>query len=525
MISRRTCRDEAFELLFRSTFPQLEELSNELQLPTEQIPWRSTPAQCSSAIWGLIKKRAGSAASDLDDILRRQQGKSKPLYLFYITCSETDRADPRSQIFFDALISRINKTIPDRELRYLDEGNREDPTTWSPWTLRGLAEAQVLICLYSSAFFRSLYCGRVWRAFLTRLDNCRKSTINSPYILPVLWGAPSDNPNVLPKVARDLTFKHSNLGTLYVKNGLRFLLEQAEASRYTYTQAYDECMDRLAALVIQRAQTNSLPVGRDIASLDSFDSVFPEPTDENDGETRIGTEVANFIFFAAKKTEISPLRDSEGYGEQSGHWCPYHPDNKLRIETVGNLATSDAGIDMATIPFDEQFVQRLRSADERDNIILTLVDPWTMRLRAYGEYAKKYDEADLFKSAVLICWNGNDQDTKRYRSALKEALPSIFPHKYRLGSAAGIRPEIDNYDQLRIELANALVGVRREIVDQIPAARPVLGQSFIRPGANFIAPSALPPAIAVRSGDVRSAENKALGSIGQPRLEGPSGVG
>jgi FxsC-like protein len=342
--------------------------------------------------------------------------------------------------------------------------------------------------------------------------------------LPVLWGAPSDNPKVLPKVARDLEFNHSSLGTLYVQNGLRFLLDQGAASRDSYEEAYNACMDSIAALVIEKSQANSLPFDPNIGSLESFDSAFPDLTDESDRKYSVGVEVANFFFFAAKQTEISLLRDTGGYGEQPGHWCPYHPDYKLRIETLSNLAASEVGIDMHNISFDEQFLKRLKNADERDNIILTLVDPWTMGLRVYGAYAKEYDEADLFRSGMLICWNADDQETKKCRSALKDALPSIFPHKYRSRSAARLRPEIESFNQLRAELANALLDIRRQIVDQVPAPRPISGESFIRPDANFIAPSELPPTIAVRSGNVRSAENKALGSIGQPRLEGPSGV-
>jgi hypothetical protein len=166
-----------------------------------------------------------------------------------------------------------------------------------------------LVCLYSRAFFKSVYCGRVWRAFLTRLAIYGKLELNSPHVLPVLWGPPSDNPKVLPKVARDLEFDHSRLGALYYEYGLRFLLDQAVANRGNYKQAYDACIESLATLVLQVAQTDPLPFDPHIPSLEAIESVFPEP---GHGEKREGAEIANFIFFVARKMEISTLRDPGG---------------------------------------------------------------------------------------------------------------------------------------------------------------------------------------------------------------------
>jgi|GEM_PF-6943041 len=511
-------------LLAKSVDSQLDELCLRLGLATADLNQDAARATRIAAIWDLCLKQGGTALADLEKILREQQRSPEALYWLSLSCSEVDRIDVFCHRFFNDLVSRLAPEFPDRDLRYFDEGNLDNPELWSPWALRAMCESQVLISLYTKSYFRSSYCGRVWAAFRQRLQNYTETHVlpaHPPLVFPVLWGPPDENPKILPLVARELAANHASFGNWYCEKGLRFIIQQAMAHRSEYEKAYDEFLQTFTSQLLQAAKNNSLPRDTQIAPLEQIRSVFYDLAEEGEQEQKQGAEYAKFVFFAARDTDdIGNIRRADAYGAEPQHWRPYFPTYRERITDLTNKAAYDAGFEPDVICLDRNLLTNMRAANRSGNIILVLVDPWTLRLGQYMSRAREYNDADLPRSTMLVCWNMDDRDTKRQFSLLYEHLQRDLSNKFSANSPARLRPQIESISQLRDELADALLSARRQIVDETESKniRAAAGLSYTRPAS-----VAQQQPAAFHPGDVRAAENETVGMIRQPRIEGPLG--
>src|SRR5205085_765413 len=127
---------------------------------------------------------------------------------------------------------------------------------------------------------------------------------------------------------------------------------------------------------------------------------------------RRGAEYAKCVFIAARSTdEIGTLRNADPYGSEPQHWRPYYPTSRERIGDLANRAAYDAGVEPDVIALDDHLLENMRAANRTENILLVLVDPWSVQLSDYSARARQYDDVDLPASIMLICWNIEDRDT------------------------------------------------------------------------------------------------------------------
>jgi len=527
MNPERISRSEstAVDLLEKAVGAQLDELGVRLELPPEVLDREVPLATRRAAIWKCCKARGGTTLADLEEILRQQQGQPPPLYWLYMTCSEAERQDTFCRTFFNDVIRSLVGALPYGDLRYFDEGNRESPDVWSAWALRGIRDARVLVCLYTKSFFRSSYCGRVWGAFAERVQDYERLTGLRPdpsLIVPVLWGRPEENPEILPLAARQIGFDHNSFGHIYRRDGLRSLVQYAHARRGDWEREYNEFLTTFSRYVLRAAETHPLPPTQAIRPLDEMPSVFySAPDGRRPVSKQQGAEYAKFVFIAARNTDdIGNLRRAEAYGSEPQHWRPYYPMSRERIGDLTHQAALEAGIEADTIPLDDRCLNSMRDATETQNILLVLVDPWTVLLRDYLVRAEEYNDADLPGSTMLVCWNVDDPDTTDFRNALDRKVQTAFANKFNANSPARIRHRIESIAQLRSELANALLGARRQIVDHTESVKPAEGAAFVRP-ASVPSLEDLGPS---RQPDVRVAVDPATGTIAQPWVDGPVGT-
>ncbi len=512
-----------YALLQRSNETQLTVLCTRLGMSAEDLS-RETPGMLASNIWNQIKKLGGERLANLEEIVREQSSKPPPAYWLYISRPEVSRDDPHCLTFLEDLGSQLRRHtgFPEGDLRHLDTGNVEDAGVWSPWSLRAMQKCKVLICLYSKSYFDSLYCGQVLGAFLGRLKAWMEQRFGSnsipPLIFPVLWEFPADLPTILPKAARDIAFAETDFGSLYREKGLSFILRHAKAGRNEYKQHYDAFLDTFAAILFQAAQSNPLPEDLTVKPLREIPSLFYKSVADNqDNYEDEGAEHAKFVFVAARNNEIGSLRSPDAYGEVSSDWRPFHPLKEYVHDTTYQAAYA-ANLRPSSIFLDADFLRLLSLADDRNNIILLLVDPWTVRLESYFQYVKQYDSTELPNSTVLVCWNYDHEDTRKLRSALGENLKKAFKRKF-LASPHRLRLEIDSMSRFRNELTEALLFKRSQIVDNTAEPKVAQGLPFIRP--DNIGVSTQPD---VRSAHVvRTAGKEGRHAFSQPLVQAPSG--
>jgi FxsC-like protein len=505
----------AYDLLSKSNEPQLDDLCVKFGIAIDAIPPNSPLATRYRHVWDIVKKQGGAGLAILEERVREQQNRPEVAYGLYVSRANADPDEALSRSFFQNLTLKLQRksVSPAADIRYLDTMNVQEPDVWWPWSLRAMQKSRVLICLYSKEYFSTPYCGRIWGAFLGRLreyfGNC------PPLIVPLLWGPPSENPNILPRVARAIEFAHEDFGTEYCEKGLRFI--QRWSTRDDYKAIYDTFLEKLTNKIVELVEKYPLPQETEIPLLKDIPNAFKEFTEEDQVSDESDADYAKFVFMAARREEIRGLRTPASYGADSKQWMPYHPHSKEHVEWTTQKATADAGKSHDVIRLDENFLTNLQSADSKKNIIIILVDPWTIQLGGdYSTYAKRYDDAELPSSRLLVCWNTEDGETKRQTRYLQETLQKAFERKMRMRRADSFQGNVESIDQLRKELAKALLSARRQIVDEAEGPRVAEGERFVRPF--YTVESADHPNV-----EVRRAEDGRFPHVKQPVLEGPQG--
>jgi hypothetical protein len=71
-------------------------------------------------------------------------------------------------------------------------------------------------------------------------------------------------------------------------------------------------------------------------------------------------------------------------------------------------------------------IEALRDASARKNIIAVVVDPWSLSLGTFKEFAEKFDAEAFPSSGVIITWNEKDTETVAKLPILKNVIDGHF---------------------------------------------------------------------------------------------------
>jgi FxsC-like protein len=505
----------AYDLLCKSNEPQIDDLCLRLGISVSAIPTTLPIATRYRHVWDIVKNEGGTGLAILEEQVRKQQKKPQAAYGLYVSRANADEDDPLSSAFFQNLGLSLQRKglFQATDIRYLDRINVQEPEVWWPWSLRAMQQSKILLCLYTKEYFSTPYCGQIWSAFLGRLRE--HFGHYPPLILPLLWGPPGDNPSILPRVARTIEFAHEEFGATYCEKGLKFI--QKWSARDEYMTTYDAIVEKLATKIVNLTNKYPISVETNIPPLKDIPNAFKEFIANNEEREEVDADYAKFVFIAATRDEIRGLRTPGPYGVDHKQWMPYHPHSKEHVERTTQKAAAEARRTYDVIRLDENFVTGLQWADSNKEVIVILVDPWTIQLGgSYLTYAKQYDDNDLPNSKLLVCWNNQDDDTSRQTRHLQRTLQKTFERKMRTLGTEVYQGDIGSIDQLRRELARALLSSRRHIVDEAEEPRMAQGVPFHRPAS-----------ISERTNhadiEVRRAEDERFPRLNQPVVEGPLG--
>ena len=505
--------------IIQSNHSQLDivytKLMNESQIGV--VPRYPEAATRATEIFTRAKEAGGATLALLEEFVCETQAKPVPTYNLYMSCSEADREDKYCENFFNVLTKKL---YPGDEhakkcIRYFDLGNPEQPDAWSPWSLRAMQECQVLVCLCSKKYFNSLYCGQVWSAFLNRTRNNFKENDPPPQLIfPVRWIPIDEDQYVPPRVVRELNFAHKDFGELYYEKGLRYLIQLYEAGREK--KEYLTFLEKFSERIADSIKKYRLPVDNTIPALQDIKTEFYKSVEDNQAEEQKGADCAKFVFVAAKSDEISALRRSDSYGNDSKDWRPYHPVCRKSVGQVSLRAAEDAEVDEELIPLDKDFIKNIRSAVDKENIILVLVDPWSIRLPEYTKYMKEYDAADVRNCTVFVCWNNNDRETRDVSRALWASIEMVFRTKLKSARIDRFRDRVETVSQLHQELLDAIFKVREEIKNRAENPRKATGLHFNKP--ECIGSEQAHEVKGVDTGQTIESDRQGVAHVPQPRI-------
>lgn len=415
-------------------------------------------------------------------------------YWFFLSYARRDAyGDPRLKKFYDDLAREVGKVcglssrVNEKEIGFFDEEGIGTGDKWPRRLTDGLQTSKVLVCLYSNSYFTSEYCGKEFKVFQSRLDTYRitHDDMTPPLILPVLWDRPTRIPEQLPEAVADIQYKHAELGEMYAKEGLSFLIRTKKEAEY------EEFIIKFAEQIVENARRHNLPPLTAVPNIKSVKSAFhptsdapvPPPsvhvTPQRLPESAVlpgiaGPDVALFVYFAGRQADYEGIRTCvECYGQRDGReWQPHLPPVDKRVGAITPTVAGEKNLVPEVLPLSKNLIKNLRQAEETNTIAVLIVDPWSVKVESYRELMSDYDENRFFNCGVIIIWNANDKETKHNEEKLRAEIDTAF--KYNLdASDIFFRDSVQTEDEFRTELSVLIEKVRDRLMKRGKPVRPV----------------------------------------------------
>jgi FxsC-like protein len=369
--------------------------------------------------------------------------------------------------FFQELLASVGRIVPAATGTpgFIDQYNLQVGEEWTSALADALDGSSAMIALYTANYFTRAHCGREWRAFQLRADVFRQAFLKQErpsLILPVLWIG-RDHLRTLPPVAEELNFDHHSFGAEYVKVGMSGLIRKG--ARY-----YRPVIDKLAARIAEVAARHPI-VPADLANINDLDDVFAADPAGGDGDA-VGPKHTKYVYVVARQSEFKAAqlpRRPEFYGGTRMDWRPYQPESHQEFALLAQSVTSNASFFYEVVPYDAAtLVKRLRYAQQRHNVVVLVVDPWTLRLQEYYQSVYACDTGLDPDFLVIIPWNAKDPDMQREEIPLKGVLGGALGKRIRAGEEQLVLNSVGSANELVTRLAASLEYARDRIVNRAP---------------------------------------------------------
>jgi FxsC-like protein len=203
----------------------------------------------------------------------------------------------------------------------------------------------------------------------------------------------------------------------YKKGGLEYLMTFSRNSK-----AYEKFVWLFSRKLVELADKQGSPKVRPIRDFDSMTPPFP-------GTNKPSLKVVRYVFVAGMRHQMPQLgRTCNSYPTYVDRrdWEPLFPDLH---RTVEGIVTGPAKADSRTYEFLEPsagLMVHLREARRLNNVIVVVVDPWSLRVNELRQFLNDFDAEEFPNSAVLVNWNPKDTETTEQTAQLRLLLQDHF---------------------------------------------------------------------------------------------------
>ncbi|CAM5550022.1 FxsC protein [Streptomyces griseorubiginosus] len=325
-------------------------------------------------------------------------------YFFLSYARRDDRGSAFVGRFYDDLVEELARLGADvsGQQPFLDVERIGLGMDWESTLGSEIGHCRAMVALCSPAYVNSLYCGKEWAAFESRVLKYREQTdIEVPALIPILW-VPLHQA-MPPEISRYQYFEPA-MGQEYLEQGLMGLLRSAPGGR-----AYRAVLELVAKRVQHVADLFRLPraQGLDLGTVRSpFEGREPAgPGSRTTGHVR--------VFIAAGVTDPLPegRQRREYYGPSPLDWTPYHPPVHPTVAYRAQRVIIDEGCTSTLEVVDGGLGEKLEEAMYNNQTSVLLVDAWAAREGRYRTALSDYDRENHPVTGVLVPCHETDEES------------------------------------------------------------------------------------------------------------------
>jgi FxsC-like protein len=385
---------------------------------------------------------------------------------FFFSYAQQDRDQYLDQFYADLCKEAgLKKYWP--EFGFFDKESIETGTMWKPELEKALSSCRVLVAICSPSYVNRPYCGKEFQVFHERHLEfvSRYQPQKGPrFIFPVIWGHPSDSLHEkikLYQLSND-ALGGSKFPAAYMENGLHYLMRLDQNK-----DDYRILVTHLAHQIVDAATERLLDELASVRPLDQVENAFAAESAADEPEA----SRAFFAFVAGKPTElINKVRSVDRYRLMGGgDWRPFLPKADTMTSLASGLAVNQ-NLFYREVPADGTLMNLIEAADKRKEIVVIVVDPWTLKLSSYQDLMKEYDKRNFDNCALLVSWSADGSETEQERDELRRLVEETFEFKKDLKRRIPYRDDIRSITTLKGELIKVLANWKKK---RIASAKPV----------------------------------------------------
>jgi FxsC-like protein len=416
-----------------------------------------------------------------------------PYFFFSYARADAEDNEPLLARFLADLEAEIRTRTGLREASrgFRDVTRIDLGAPWPDALGQALRLSRAFLALYSPSYFTSVYCGKEWTAFAERcrLHALASGAARAHLILPIVWTPIKLEDYPLSPEVGEVHHDRPELGEVYRKEGLRYLIRRHPAD--LYTQFVMELGKHLVDLVA-RHDLSPAPTLPDIKALPSAFHQAPAGPAKPPGAPAprpaprdLGLNHVKFVILAGSADELEKVRRrTDCYAAHSRGWLPYLPESDRMVAVLLQRVAADEGFSSEFIDPGPGFLDHLLQARTRRNLLVVVVDPWSLALEPYRSCAREYDDHDFWNGTVLIPFNSQDPETQEHEQALRERIDDAFPNKataYQIaqGKTWAFRGTVSSSKGLAQKLREVLRKIKETLIKRAPAPRKVVGPQEI----------------------------------------------
>jgi FxsC-like protein len=391
-------------------------------------------------------------------------------YNFFFSFASTDLKKGRKddlEVFFRDLKAKL-KDFGLEGSGFFAPDTIERGQEWEQELEDALRASAVLVPIYSPNYFKSVWCGREWEVFWQRQHENRSrppADVHEPeVILPVIWTAEFLQP---PTRVQQVQYQHAAIDDTGRVKGLGYLMQAPRR----FPGKYREFVHQFGAELAAKVKAQGASKMRSTPKLHELDLPFP-------AHHKRGLSHVQYVFLVGRNDEMVNLRtrhDCYGSYEDRRDWRPCFPDID---QIVGDLAraaamgSGKAGCEFIHPSKVTELIEALRDASARKNSIAVIVDPWSLSLGTFKEFAEKFDAEPFPSSGVIVTWNEKDHETMDMLPRLKNIINGHF--RGRIARQEYYKEGVKTPEEIREALIATFNSARERLVEggQLPSVGP-----------------------------------------------------